>query len=225
MKKYLLNLSALLIAVFFFSGAGEEVNAPAAVVTKVVNGAQYKASAGKWTDLKVGQALNSDDMVKTTGKSLVVIKFTDNSVLKVRENSQVTISTLKKDKNVSKTVDVDKGAVNASVTKQDQQDFKFKSPTLVASVRGTWLLFGVGQDTTNLDLSEGKLFCEAQLGKRESGDLSENQTVTVTPEGTYSPRQMTELEKKRFENSNRANVKKVILKTPQGDVVIEYLEN
>lgn len=225
MKKHLLNLSALLIAVFFFSGAGEMVNAPAAVVTKVVNNAEYKASSGKWTTLKVGQALSSEDMVKTSGKSLVVIKFTDNSVLKVRENSQVKISTLKKDKNVSKTVDVDKGAVNASVTKQDQQDFKFKSPTLVASVRGTWLLFGVGQDTTNVDLTEGSLFCEAQLGKQESGNLNENQTVTVTPEGSFSPREMTEQDKKRFDNSNRANVKKVVLKTSQGDIVIEYLEN
>lgn len=225
MKKYLLNLSVLMVAVFFFSGATEEVNAPAAVVTKVVNAAEYKTSSGKWTDLKVGQALNSEDMIKTSGKSLVVVKFTDNSVLKVRENSQVKISTLKKDKNVSKTVDVDKGAVNASVTKQDQQDFKFKSPTLVASVRGTWLLFGVGSDTTNVDLKEGQLFCEAQLGKQESGDLKENQTVTVTPEGSFKPREMTDSEKKRFENSNRSNVKKVVIKTPQGDIVIEYLEN
>lgn len=225
MKKYLLNFSVIIIAVFFFSGATENVNAPAAVVTKVVNTAEYKTSSGKWTTLKVGQSLNSEDMVKTSGKSLVVVKFTDNSVLKVRENSQVKISTLKKDKNVSKTIDVDKGAVNASVTKQDQQDFKFKSPTLVASVRGTWLLFGVGRDTTNLDLKEGLLFCEAQLGKQESGELKKNQSVEVTPEGSFKPREMTASDKKRFDNSNRSNVKKVILKTPQGDIVIEYLEN
>lgn len=225
MKKYLLNLSVLALAVFFFSGAGEEINAPAAVVTKVVNTAQYKSSAGKWVDLKTGQALSSEDMIKTSGKSLVVVKFTDNSVLKVRENSQVKISTLKKDKNVSKTVDVDKGSVNASVTKQDQQDFKFKSPTLVASVRGTSLLFGVGVDSTNIDLENGRLFCEAQLGKQESGDLNENETVLVTPEGSFKPRQMTEEDKKRFANSAKSNVKKVILKTPQGDIVIEYLDD
>jgi hypothetical protein len=225
MKKYIFNLSVLFIAVLFFSGAGEVINAPAAVVTKVVNSAQYKASSGKWADLKVGQALSSEDMVKTPSKSLVVIKFTDNSVLKVRENSQVKISTLKKDKNVSKTVDVDKGSVNASVTKQDQQDFKFKSPTLVASVRGTWLLFGAGGDTTTVDLAEGRLFCEAQLGKQESGDLKENETVAVTAEGSFAPKQMGIEEKKRFNNSSRSNIKKIVLKTPQGDIIIEYLEN
>ncbi|MBK6679071.1 MAG: FecR domain-containing protein [Ignavibacteriales bacterium] len=76
------------------------------------------------------------------------------------------MSTLKKDKNVSKTVDVDKGSVNASVTKQDQQDFKFKSPTLVASVRGTSLLFGVGVDSTNIDLENGRLFVKLSLANK-----------------------------------------------------------
>ncbi|KAB2907659.1 MAG: FecR domain-containing protein [Ignavibacteriales bacterium] len=223
MKKYFVNFCILSFAVFFLSGATEMPPAPAAVVTKVVNSAQYKPASGSWTTLKVGQALSTNDMVKTSGKALIVLKFTDNSVLKVRENSQVTISVTKNGKNVSKTVDIGKGTVNASVTKQDQQDFKVKSPTLVASVRGTEFLFGYDNDTTNVYLMEGKLFCEAQLGKKDTYELQEGMGCTVTSDGTIQAGEMTEKQKQEYNNSTKTNVRKVILKTPQGDLIIEYL--
>ncbi|MBK6679070.1 MAG: hypothetical protein IPG53_03155 [Ignavibacteriales bacterium] len=64
----------------------------------MVNTAQYKSSAGKWVDLKTGQALSSEDMIKTSGKSLVVVKFTDNSVLKGEKTRKLRFRLSKKTK-------------------------------------------------------------------------------------------------------------------------------
>lgn len=203
-------------------------SSPVALIMKVVQDVEFKKSNSvDWAKAKSGEMLITGDEVRTGGKSLALIKFLDNSLLRVRENSVVKIYADKQqDKRVSKTTHIEKGKVGFEISKQKNDEFRFTTPTMVASIRGTRGMFRVMDDGSSLlVVDEGAIDVASTLGDRRTGRVEGGRFALVGPDGTLETGNATEDQQKESDNSRRTRTKKLIIKTSRGNMVIEYLGN
>jgi len=88
--------------------------------------------------LKAGTILNDGDRIRTGSDGFALIIFIDDkSQLKIKEESEVTITGKKIASTISKNIRMDNGTVRAQVNKQRKGEFVIQSTTSVASVKGT----------------------------------------------------------------------------------------
>jgi len=228
MKKVNFLLVAIILAAFTasnFAGNNPAPSPPIAIVMKVVKDVEFKKVDGNWSTIKIGQALSSGDEIKTGSKSLALVKFTDNSILRVRENCSIKIYADKNDKQISKNTYIGKGGVNFEIAKQQKnEEFQFTTPTMVASIRGTKGFFQVGDDGTVLVLEEGAIDYKSLLGEQTKGNVKGGNSVVFTNDGQVTVSTISPDQQKQLEDSKKTNTKKLIIKTNQGDLIIEYLE-
>ena len=206
-----------------FPGDKPKGDAPVAILMKTIKDVSYKKGSSDWTTAKSGIPLSTNDEIKTGDKSLALIKFTDNSILRVRENSSLKIYADKNNKDLSKNTYIDKGKVGFQVTHQQNEEFKFTTPTMVASIRGTAGLFDVNQDSTLLILGEGSVELKGLEGLRESGLLTAGNYAVVGRNGGVTIYPNGDAQTQALENSKKTNIKRLTIKTNQGDLIIEYL--
>lgn len=200
---------------------------PIALVKKVHKDVNYRKNAdqSEWEKAIIGLILSDGNEIKTGVKSLALILFTDGSgLLRVRENSILHIYGEKKDKKLNKDAFIQKGLIGFDVNKQSEdEEFKFTTPTVVASIRGTSGFLEYDEDSTftmSLDLGNALLnFTGPQGGQ---GTLSSGNTVVITSDGNFQFRQQSQDDKDKSNMTRQSNVKKLILKTNQGDYEIEY---
>ena len=110
-----------------------------AIVTKAIGAVEInkKAKPG-YNSLKAGTILEDGDGIRTGSDGFALIIFIDDkSQLKVKGDSEVTISGKKIASAISKNVRMDNGTVRAQVNKQRKGEFVIQSTTSVASVKGT----------------------------------------------------------------------------------------
>ena len=110
-----------------------------AIVTKAIGAVEInkKAQPG-YNSLKAGTILEDGDGIRTGSDGFVLLIFIDDkSQLKVKGDSEVTISGKKIASAISKNVRMDNGTVRAQVNKQRKGEFVIQSTTSVASVKGT----------------------------------------------------------------------------------------
>jgi len=110
-----------------------------AIATKTIGAVEInkKAQPG-YNSLKAGTILENGDGIRTGSDGFVLIIFIDDkSQLKVKGDSEVTISGKKIASAISKNVRMDNGTVRAQVNKQRKGEFVIQSTTSVASVKGT----------------------------------------------------------------------------------------
>ena len=110
-----------------------------AIATKAMGAVEInkKAQPGYKT-LKAGTILEDGDGIRTGSDGFVLLIFIDDkSQLKVKGDSEVTISGKKIASAISKNVRMDNGTVRAQVNKQRKGEFVIQSTTSVASVKGT----------------------------------------------------------------------------------------
>lgn len=114
-------------------------NTTVALITKTIQDVTKKTAVTDWAKASKGDPLISGDEIKTGLKSLAVVKFIDNSIVRVREQSQLTINgEAGGPRTLSKEVHMTKGAFGFDIRKQKRnEEFRFTSPTSVASIRGT----------------------------------------------------------------------------------------
>jgi hypothetical protein len=168
--------------------------------------------------------LATNDEIKTGDKSLALIKFTDNSILRIRENSNLKLYADKNKGDLSKNTYIDKGKIGFNVSKQDNEEFKFTTPTMVASIRGTEGYLNVGDDgATLLVCTEGSIDVTATQGNKESGTVSGGTFAVIGNDGTVQGGQITEEMQNDNTNIKKQVIKRIILQTPEGEIIIEYL--
>ncbi len=137
MKKYLLVVS-IICAIAFINQGIHAAEKSIALAVKVIKDVSRKTETIDWTQAKKGDLIYSGDHVRTGTHSVAIVKFSDNSILRVRENSELQIIGEQKDKNLEKNVHLTKGQFSFDVQKQkDNEKFIFTSPTSVAAIRGT----------------------------------------------------------------------------------------
>jgi hypothetical protein len=225
MKQFVLTTCIMFFAISFLAYPGDKPkgDAPVAIIMKAIKDVNFKKANGSWSAAKVGVALSSNDEIKTGDKSLALIKFSDNSILRVRENSNLKIYADKNRGDLSKNTYIDNGKVGFQVTKQQNEEFKFTTPTMVASIRGTSGELEVNQDSTLLIVGEGTIDIKALKGLMGSETVTGGQHIVVDKDGNIILYQNTDKEKSELDNNGKNNVKRLVIKTNLGDLVIEYL--
>lgn len=190
--------SLLVIVTIVAMGAGwsaslcAESSLPAessiALVSKVILDVARKGAAADWAPAKRGETLNSGEMIKTGEKSLAIIKFKDNSLVRVREKSELTVTGTVSGSSFSKTVNLPRGAVGFNIQKQQAgEEFRFTSPTSVASIRGTSGQFVAGQGSDTLIVIEGKIRFSSNLSSNFV-DVEAGSTAISRADGSVSAR-------------------------------------
>jgi len=200
------------------------------LISKVIQDVTRRVSGQEWEKATRGQTLASGDMVKTGAKSLAVLKLKDNSLLRLREESEVVVTGTLRGKEFSKSIEVRQGVLGFNIKKQGAgEQFRFSSPTSVASVKGTGGAFRVnGSDT--LTVVEG-LVALTNSVSNTSVDVPAGYTGISRPDGTVESRVSTAAELSGAEDAMRTGDQprqlKLDLKNGQGqqkDLIIEFKE-
>jgi hypothetical protein len=144
-----------LIAILFLTGA---LAADAGKLTFVAG--QVEINSGKgWQKAQLGTVVNEADKVKTGAKGTVIISLKSGATLKLKSDSQITLSAVGN----ATTIDVGAGAVFSKVDRrQAGQTYQIRAQTMVAAVRGTEFYFAYGNKKKEksdmwLCVNEGKV--------------------------------------------------------------------
>ncbi len=148
MKRQIIFAAFLLLACTFTASAQKQK--AVATIFKPVGTVELKSGTNDWVPAKPATPLLAGDIVRTRENSFAIIKFLENSIVRVQEKSEVTISGTIAKGEFSKNVDIRNGEVGFQVKKRPNEKFEFTTPTSVASIRGTSGLLIAGQDSNDV---------------------------------------------------------------------------
>ncbi len=193
----------LLAAWTFPAVAGDPPATTIATVSKVISDVSRKEATKDWQKAKPGELLRTGDRVRTGDRSIAIIKFKDNSLVRVRSQSELAVTGTQKGTSFSKSVDVDRGGIGFNIAKQrPEEEFRFTSPTSVASIRGTGGEYIAANDGDTLIVLNGNV----SFTNKKSGnavDVGEGFTGLSHPDGSISSRPSTDDEKKSAQEALR----------------------
>ena len=233
MKRFCLPLVLFLTAVLSTPGA---VAAPppagpaVALLSKVILEVVRKEAGKNWEKAVRGQTLASGDMLRTGPGALAIIKFKDNSLVRLREKSELTVTGKQTGNSLSKSVEITTGVVGFNVQKQRAgEEFRFTSPTSVASIRGTSGMLNSTPGADTLTVTEGTVLLSNKRSSR-TVDVSSGFTGISNGDGTLRVRPSTPKEQRSALEALRDDQRKrldIELRDPQGKtnrLKIEYNE-
>jgi hypothetical protein len=194
-------LKALKLAIIIVLGITPIYNAKSAgdsgvaVVKKAVNDVKKESSDGKIERAEKSPSLFSNDKLITGRKAFALVKFAeDNSVLRVREQSVLTIKADGPRNSSLKEAFLDKGGIGFEITKQlNKQQFQLTSPTSVASIRGTKGKWCRSEHSDTLILIEGRVVLKNRLSGNEV-EIEAGFIGVSNDDGTIEKRAATEEE-------------------------------
>jgi hypothetical protein len=178
---------------------------PVALLSKVVLDVSRKEEGKNWQNAKKGETLASGDKVKTGEKSVAIIKFKDNSLVRVRELTELTVSGSMSGSAFSKSVEMKSGVVGFNIRKQQAgEEFRFSSPTSVASIRGTGGSFSSAISADTLIVTAGVIEFTNTSSSRKV-DVPAGYTGISKPDGSIATRLSTAEEKASAEQAARVS--------------------
>jgi len=202
MKKYTLQFVVIALCAVFMVGfmpPGDQQTIALAV--RVIRDVSHKSDKIDWTKAKPGEMLYSGDLVRTGAKSIAIVKFMDNSMLRVRESSELKIFGEQKEGVFSKTVQVNSGEFSFDIQhQQENEKFTFSSPTSVAAIRGTEGDLEHSSAGDKLIVVDGLVSFLNTLSN-QSVDVSTGQTGVSNPDGTIFVRDSSPDEKNNAQNA------------------------
>lgn len=201
MKKFYKSLLVLLVIVFVTGTYGnQKEKSPLAVVTKVVNLVDKKQPESDWMKALKGDALFRGEHLRTGMKSVAIIKFTDRSMMRILENSELIMIGEKQKKDIKNKFDILRGAVGFEVSKRQNEGYTFTSPTSVASIRGTKGAFFVLINEDILILSSGSVSLKNKKSDQEV-TVNVGEIGFSRVDGTIDVRTATSDELKSLDNT------------------------
>ncbi|HCV43937.1 MAG TPA: hypothetical protein DGH68_10675 [Bacteroidetes bacterium] len=194
---------------FILLGRGAAAPPPSAgsvaLISKVVLDVTCKEAGSDWQNAKRGQTLASGDKVKTGSKSVAIIKFKDNSLVRVRELTELTVTGAMNGSAFSKAVEMKSGVVGFNIKKQQAgEEFRFSSPTSVASIRGTGGSFCSSTVADTLIVTAG-LVEFTNNSSDQKVDVPAGYTGISKPDGTIAVRPSTPEEQAAAEQAARVS--------------------
>lgn len=199
MKKNFIITVLIATSIFFFARDIFSQDKTIALAIKVIREVDHKNSKIDWTKTKKGDILYSGDDLRTGEKSIAIVKFKDNSMLRVREQSELKVYGETREGTFAKTVNVARGEFSFDIQKQENEKFIFSSPTSVAAIRGTEGTLSVGDGTDTLTVIEGSINF-LNLVTNTSVNVDSGQTGISNNDGTISVRQATDEETSNAQN-------------------------
>lgn len=155
-----------------------------ATITEVAGKVECKLPGKDWVAAKTGTVLPAGSLISTGFKSTAILK-TESATLTVKPVTRLSLEELVKSEGTTKTqMFLMAGRVKAEVTprKGEQAEFKVKSPTATASVRGTGFEF----DGQNLLVDHGAVQFESDTGIGVSQTVVSGEFSTLSQTGTVT---------------------------------------
>lgn len=204
---------------------------PIGIVSRVILDVTRRTPAITWTKAQRGDVLNAGHAVRTGERSIAVLKLKDNSLLRVREKSEVTLAGGSVNNAFQKEVSVEGGTVGFNVLKQRPgEEFRFTTPTSVASIRGTEGSF-TRNDTADVFTILTGLGRITNLNSLSAVDVPAGFTATSRMDGRLEVRPSTDEEKNAAGRASDANGRerqlRLQMKNPGGEnreLIIDLLE-
>jgi hypothetical protein len=190
-KRTRIILAVIVFSVFIVSLGYHPANTTVALITKIIQDVSKKSENSDWKKAMKGEPLISGDYVRTGERSLAIVKFTDNSLLRVREQSEVRIGGEIAGGAFSKEVNIERGGIGFDVKKQQNEQFRFTSPTSVASIRGTKGKLITGPDGDTLTVTEGTVNLKNNSSNKDV-DVPKGSIGFSNPDGSLSSRNATQ---------------------------------
>ncbi len=127
--------------------------------------------AKQWRDARVGMFIKTKWDVRTFVESAAEIEFSNGSVIRISENSVVTLSEAFKsikDQATRSSLKVSTGELWANVNKllSKRSSFGFETPTATATIRGTRLGIKVKKHDTRIDVYDGKVLVKKKGARK-----------------------------------------------------------
>ncbi len=175
-----------------------------ALAIKIIRDVDHKNSKIDWSKTKKGDVLYSGDDLRTGEKSIAIVKFKDNSMLRVREQSELKVIGEMKDGAFAKTVNVTRGEFTFDIQKQQENEkFIFSSPTSVAAIRGTEGTFSAGNTGDSLTVLDGSITFVNSVSNT-SVNVDSGQTGISNPNGIITVHNSTPEEHNSAKNQLNA---------------------
>lgn len=194
-KRWFASLAVSGMVVSQPAHASSPAASPVALISKVILDVTRKEEGSDWQVAKKGETLSSGDKVKTGKKSVAVVKFKDNSLVRVRELTELTVTGSMDGSEFSKQVEMKSGVVGFNIKKQQPgEEFRFSSPTSVASIRGTGGSFTTDELADTLILVEGVVDFTNNISSN-TVKVEAGFTGISKPDGTIATRPSTPEEK------------------------------
>jgi hypothetical protein len=180
------KLFAFILCVFFAVAAFAVPAQNVAITYKVKGSVElFKSGAKSAVALTPATHLSDGDKIRTGKDGYCFLIFVeDKTQIKVRENSEMTISANRGDKGLEQQVNMNIGQIWSHVSKEGSK-FRVSTPTSVASVKGTmwWTLVNEDGTTTIIGLSGIVNLFNNRLGQSE--DVGAGQTGDSGPGGLH----------------------------------------
>ena len=196
MIRYLINI--FLISSILFSSSKVAI----AIKTKGDVSVKYKGLNSEQV-LKPGSPLSNQDKIKTGKNGYIALMYLDDkTVVKMLDNSDLTIMGDRSGNKINKSLDIKYGRVAANVKPQKGKEFRISTPTSVASVKGTE--FAIQSDPSSGDsftLIEGLIEVTNSV-TGESTQVQEGETAISTPDGSLDVAESTSDDLDGFEEAN-----------------------
>jgi len=163
-----------------------------ALVNRVVEIVERRTPEIDWQQAKIGDLLNSGDVVKTGENSFSLIRFYDNSLLRIRELSEVTVYADRDRENYHRNIEVEGGSVSFDVRKKESDRFEFSTPTSVASIRGSSGIFIARLNDMDILLMATGLATFLNQITGEEISVNGGEIAFSFPDGTLEKREITQ---------------------------------
>jgi len=152
-------------------------------ITAMVGSVEVRSGeSATWRKARVGMPVVSGWDIRTYLESTAEITFESGTVVKVGENTVLTISRLMNNQEAGvekSTIKVASGKVWGNVKKLagSRSEFDFETPTAVASIRGTRLGVFVEHERTQVDVYEGIVLVRKKDSNRSVPLMMSNRAV------------------------------------------------
>ena len=132
------------------------------------------ANQRKFDTAYKGQMIRTGDWLKTDKNVFVAIVFLDGSIVKIQSNTEIEIKSSRITAKELKTqMYISEGQAWSKISKQNNGEFRIKTPTAVASVKGTEfdIDFDDMSESTSLVVLEGEVEFGNELGTVIAGAM------------------------------------------------------
>lgn len=181
MKNMKFNILIFISIILFSFGCGEK-EAPVSQAEEsfffkvqfVLGNVKISGANGEKTAIQ-GDQLKISDMIITGDKSVADLIFGTAGVVRINQKSRVTITSIADKTNNDTVMDMKNGRLLLTLPKLQGTGFQVKTPTAVASVRGTSFEVVADKKGSKLSVAKGTV----ALNPVKNGQTIENKTVNV----------------------------------------------
>ncbi len=198
MKSTLVVVSGLVISLAFLSCGAEKSDFT--LVSFI--GSVKIVSEGETVDARANMALKIGDVVTSGRRSSARIKYGDAGIFRLSPGGRLRVGDINGDE-TGADLDLEKGSLFCALAKTKKKGFRVKTPTVVASVRGTVFIISADSKKSRVSVLRGRVRANPLSGKKEL--VKQGRLVSGGKRATVTKNEVSVMEKK----GSRVRVEKI----------------